>query len=256
MSLSTLPQPLEQKIRRRNDAITLAVPQADLEDLNRRIDQTRWPDAQTVDDWTQGAPLAKVKALVDHWRHRYDWRRCEATLNGWGQYKTTVDGLDIHFLHEGSKATECDSSLEPRVQVLQEGAPRLWWHGVGGYRRVNWHKAIARRSNQLINSSAALAASDLRPASAARPGAWTHRQRQCGWREPVDLRSQARNLRCYGALAFFELRQIRLRQTQSLRGLHLRQLRSKASGFELLVIHGEQTHRLPLRMAPSLTTSH
>ena len=58
-----------------NDAITsfiLAVPQADLEDLNRRIDQTRWPDAKTVDDWTQGAPLAKVKALVDHWCHRYD----------------------------------------------------------------------------------------------------------------------------------------------------------------------------------------
>src|SRR6201981_1218751 len=84
-----------------NDAITPftpAVPQADLEDLDRTIDQTRWPDAETVDDWTQGAPLAKVKALVDHWRHRYDWRRCEATLNGWGQYKTTVGGLDLHFL--------------------------------------------------------------------------------------------------------------------------------------------------------------
>jgi pimeloyl-ACP methyl ester carboxylesterase len=89
-----------------NDAIipfTLAVPQADLEDLNRRIDQTRWPDAETVDDWTQGAPLAKVKALVDHWRHRYDWRRCEATLNNWGQYKTSIDGLGIHFLHVRSK---------------------------------------------------------------------------------------------------------------------------------------------------------
>ncbi len=59
-----------------NDAIIpfiLAVPQADLEDLNRRIDQTRWPDAETVGDWTQVAPLAKVKALIDHWRHRYDW---------------------------------------------------------------------------------------------------------------------------------------------------------------------------------------
>src|ERR1700752_5155583 len=70
MSLSTLPRPMEQRIRRMNDAITpftLAVPQADLEDLNRRIDQTRWPDAETVDDWTQSAPLAKVKALVDHW---------------------------------------------------------------------------------------------------------------------------------------------------------------------------------------------
>ena len=89
-----------------NDAIppfTLAVPQADLDDLNRRIDQTRWPDAETVDDWTQGAPLAKVKALIDHWRHRYDWRRCEAMLNDWGQYKTAIDGLDIHFLHVRSK---------------------------------------------------------------------------------------------------------------------------------------------------------
>src|ERR1700675_2589109 len=97
---------MEQRIRRMNDAITpftLAVPQADLEDLNRRIDQTRWPDAETVDDWTQGAPLAKVKALVDHWRHRYDWRRCEAMLNNWSQYKTTIDGLDIHFLHVRSK---------------------------------------------------------------------------------------------------------------------------------------------------------
>jgi hypothetical protein len=96
----------EQRIRRMNDAITpftFAVPQADLEDLNRRIDKTRWPDAETVDDWTQGAPLAKVTALVDHWRHRYDWRRCEAMLNDWGQYKTTIDGLDIHFLQVRSK---------------------------------------------------------------------------------------------------------------------------------------------------------
>src|ERR1700739_703200 len=73
------------------------------QDLNRRIDQTRWPDAETVDDWTQGAPLAKVKALVDHWRHRYDWRRCEGMLNNWSKYKTTIDGLGIHFLHVRSK---------------------------------------------------------------------------------------------------------------------------------------------------------
>ena len=63
MSLSTLPQPMEQRIRRTNGAIapfTLAVPQADLEDLNRRIDQTRWPDAETVDDWT-GRPAPKSR---------------------------------------------------------------------------------------------------------------------------------------------------------------------------------------------------
>jgi epoxide hydrolase len=65
-----------------NDAITPFTrrPAGGPRELNRRIYQTRWPDAETVDDWTQGAPLAKVKALVDHWRHRYDWRRCEAML--------------------------------------------------------------------------------------------------------------------------------------------------------------------------------
>ena len=90
-----------------NDAITpfiLAVPQADLEDLNRRIDQTRWPDAETVDDWTHGAPLAKVKALIDQLASPLRLaRRCEAMLNDRCQYKTSIDGLGIHFLHVRSK---------------------------------------------------------------------------------------------------------------------------------------------------------
>ena len=61
-----------------SDAITpftLAVPQAELDDLHRRLDSARWPDRETVGDWTQGAPLDRVKALCDHWRRRYDWRR-------------------------------------------------------------------------------------------------------------------------------------------------------------------------------------
>jgi epoxide hydrolase len=78
---------------------TLAVPESALEDLQRRIDHARWPEAELVEDWSQGAPLAKVRALVDHWRHRYDWRRCEARLNALGQFKTEIDGLGIHFLH-------------------------------------------------------------------------------------------------------------------------------------------------------------
>jgi epoxide hydrolase len=77
----------------------LSVGESDLEDLRRRLDGARWPERETVDDWTQGAPLAKVRALCDHWRHRYDWRRCEARLNQLGQFKTTIDGLGIHFLH-------------------------------------------------------------------------------------------------------------------------------------------------------------
>ncbi len=92
-----------------SDAITpftLAIPQAELDELNRRLDQTRWPDKETVDDWTQGSPLAKVQALCAHWRNGYDWRRAEARLNALGQYKTEIDGLGIHFLHVRSKHPE------------------------------------------------------------------------------------------------------------------------------------------------------
>ena len=77
----------------------VAVPDAELEDLRQRLARTRWPDPETVDDTRQGPPLAKVRALVDRWLNGYDWRRCEATLNGFGQYRTEIDGLGIHFLH-------------------------------------------------------------------------------------------------------------------------------------------------------------
>jgi pimeloyl-ACP methyl ester carboxylesterase len=81
----------------------LAIPPAALEDLKHRLDAVRWPDKQTVADGSQGAPLAKVQALVEYWRTQYDWRRCEARLNGLGQFRTTIDGLGIHFLHIRSR---------------------------------------------------------------------------------------------------------------------------------------------------------
>jgi epoxide hydrolase len=77
----------------------LNVPQAELDDLRERLARTRWPDAETVDDNSQGPPLSKVQALADHWRDGYDWRRCEALLNGFSQHRTEIDGLGIHFLH-------------------------------------------------------------------------------------------------------------------------------------------------------------
>lgn len=77
----------------------LEVPQSQLDDLGRRLESIRWPEQELVDDWSQGAPLAKVWALIDHWRGAYDWRRCERILNGLGQYRTRIDGVDIHFLH-------------------------------------------------------------------------------------------------------------------------------------------------------------
>lgn len=78
-------------------------PQAALDDLALRIDLTRWPERETVEDWSQGVPLVEMQKLVAYWRNGHDWRACEARLNGWPQFVTELDGLDIHFLHVRSK---------------------------------------------------------------------------------------------------------------------------------------------------------
>jgi pimeloyl-ACP methyl ester carboxylesterase len=75
------------------------VPDADLADLRDRLRRTRWPDRETVDDWSQGAPLAWVRDLCQYWASGYDWRAREARLNSFPQFRTSIDGLDLHFLH-------------------------------------------------------------------------------------------------------------------------------------------------------------
>ena len=79
------------------------VPQAALDDLRRRIADTRWPDRETVDDQSQGIQLAKLKPLVEYWGTGYDWRKAEAKLNALPQFMTTIDGVDIHFIHVRSR---------------------------------------------------------------------------------------------------------------------------------------------------------
>jgi pimeloyl-ACP methyl ester carboxylesterase len=81
----------------------LHVPDAQLDDLKRRLAAVRWPEDVTAPGWTQGVPLAAAKALCEHWLNRYDWRRCEAQLNAFGQFHTEIDGLNIHFLHIRSR---------------------------------------------------------------------------------------------------------------------------------------------------------
>lgn len=76
-----------------------AFPETALADLRERLSRTRWPEKETVNDWTQGAPLARMQALSDYWRSDYDWRRCETRLNALNPSMTQIDGLDIHFLH-------------------------------------------------------------------------------------------------------------------------------------------------------------
>src|SRR5215218_7752919 len=79
------------------------VPQSDLDDLRQRLAATRWPDRETVPDRSQGAKLADLQQLVEYWHTEYDWRRGEAQLNAWPQFMTTVDGVDVHFLHVRSR---------------------------------------------------------------------------------------------------------------------------------------------------------
>ena len=81
------------------DPFYLAIANEQLADLCDRLARTRWPEAETVDDWSQGVPLARLQTLCAYWQTGYDWRRCESKLNGLGQHRTTIDGLGIHFLH-------------------------------------------------------------------------------------------------------------------------------------------------------------
>ncbi|HZC72798.1 MAG TPA: epoxide hydrolase, partial [Jatrophihabitans sp.] len=77
----------------------IAVPEAELSDLHRRLAGTRWPDRQVVDDWSQGIPLDVVVDLVRHWRENYDWRQTERRLNRIPQFRTVIDDVPIHFVH-------------------------------------------------------------------------------------------------------------------------------------------------------------
>jgi pimeloyl-ACP methyl ester carboxylesterase len=79
------------------------VPEADLADLRRRIQATKFPERETVPDATQGVQLATVQALAKYWATEYDWRKCQARLNALPQFITEIDGLDIHFIHVRSK---------------------------------------------------------------------------------------------------------------------------------------------------------
>ena len=78
-------------------------PDSDLTELRRRVLATRWPEQETVADQSQGVPLAMIRELARYWATDYDWRKAEAKLNALPQFVTTIDGLDIHFIHVRSR---------------------------------------------------------------------------------------------------------------------------------------------------------
>ena len=79
------------------------VPEADLVDLRRRINATKWPERETVADRSQGVPLATIQKLARYWSTGYDLQRVESNLNAVPNFITEIDGLDIHFIHVRSK---------------------------------------------------------------------------------------------------------------------------------------------------------
>ncbi len=105
----------------------IAIPDAVLTDLRQRLHATRWPDAELVDDWSQGAPLAWIQDMCRYWADTYDWRAREVLLNRFDQFITTLDGLDVHFIHQRS----------PHPQAR----PLLITHGWPGS-IVEFHKVI------------------------------------------------------------------------------------------------------------------
>lgn len=110
----------------------IKIPDGDLEDLRRRLRATRWPDRETVDDWTQGVPLSYVQEFCQYWAESYDWRATEKRLNTFPQFMTEIDGCDIHFLHVRSP--------EPNAR------PLVITHGWPGS-IVEFHKVIGPLTN-------------------------------------------------------------------------------------------------------------
>lgn len=98
-----------------------------LDDLRSRLAHTRWPEAECVDDWSQGMPLGYTRDLAAYWANGYDWRSREAALNRFDQFITEIDGLDIHFIHQRSPH--------------QDAFPLLITHGWPGS-IVEFHKVI------------------------------------------------------------------------------------------------------------------
>ena len=79
------------------------VPEEELTELRRRINATRWPERELVNDISQGVQLATIQKLARYWATEYDWRKVEARLQALPQFMTEIDGLDIHFIHVRSK---------------------------------------------------------------------------------------------------------------------------------------------------------
>jgi len=97
------------------------IPQERLADLQRRLEQARFPHDYANDDWSYGTPLGSLRTLVDYWREGYDWRAQERAINAFDHYRVDVDGLPIHFVRAPGKGPS------PLPLILSHGWPWTFW---------------------------------------------------------------------------------------------------------------------------------
>jgi len=105
---------------------TVAIADSELEDLQQRLARTRWPERETTDGWSQGIPLDYTRELANYWASTYDWRRFAKKLNGWPQFKTGIEDIDIHFIHRRS----------PHEDALPLIMSHGWPDSVAGFHKV------------------------------------------------------------------------------------------------------------------------
>ena len=124
----------------------IEIPQSKLDDLQQRLTLTRWPEKETPDDWTQGIPLSYMKEIHDYWLNDYDWRKHEKEINKFPQFLTTINELDVHFIHFKSPH--------------KNAKPLIITHGWPGS-VVEFFKVIERLADPKIDGSNAEIAFDI-----------------------------------------------------------------------------------------------
>jgi pimeloyl-ACP methyl ester carboxylesterase len=151
----------------------LRITDAEASDLRDRLARTRWPDPETVDDWSQGVPLTYVQELCEHWRESYDLGAAEARFNAFPQFRAEVEGLDVHFLHVRS----------PHAGAL----PLVLTHGWPGS-VVEFHEVIGPLTDPVAHGGDAADAFDV--VCPSLPGyGWSSKPARTGW--DVDRIAQA-----------------------------------------------------------------
>ena len=103
------------------EPFTVSVPDEELDDLRRRLEHTRWPIDFANDDWEYGSERGYMEELVDYWLDEYDWRAHEREINSFANFKTRIDDVPIHFIHERGKGPD------PVPLILSHGWPWTFW---------------------------------------------------------------------------------------------------------------------------------